>query len=81
MLTVLGYLADLWILATYALLARTGRPRAFHCANAIGCIPLLTAEALTHLWPVMLLTGAFGAIGWVGLIQDRARVSKQTLNS
>jgi len=70
-LAALGYLADVWILGTYALLARYGRTRPFHWANAIGCIPLLAAEGLAGLWQVMVLTGTFGVIGWLGVWKTR----------
>ena len=63
----LGYIADVWILGTYALLSRTGKARPFHWANAVGCFPLLLAEYYAGLWQVMVLTGTFGALGWLGL--------------
>lgn len=72
MLSLLGYASDAWVLGTYALLAHTGRHvRALHYANAFGAAPLLAAEAYAGLWQVMVLTGSFCALGWLGLWQTR----------
>lgn len=70
-MTVLGYFADAWILTTYALLTLRGKSRAFHLANALGCIPLLYAEVTAGLWQVVVITGTFGLLGWIGLWKER----------
>lgn len=72
-LTLLGYLADVAILTTYAYLARTGRARPFHAANAIGAVPLLVIETTTGAWPVVPLTLTFAVLGIVGLTSKETR--------
>lgn len=74
LLSISGYAADAWILFTYWLLARGGKARAFHLANAIGCIPLISIEALQHAWPVIPLTATFGVIGAWGLLKELDRI-------
>lgn len=73
MLDALGYASGVWILTTYAVLSRTGRARPFHLANALGCVPVLITEAIGGVGPAMLLTGAFGALGWFGLWSTRRK--------
>lgn len=69
-LTAVAYLADAVILGSYGFLARTGRSRPFHWANAVGCVPLLAVEVVAHAWPPLVLTAAFGAIGLAGLVRS-----------
>lgn len=71
LLNLFGYLADAWILSSYAVLARSGRPSAFHMANAIGCIPLIAIEITQHAYPVLPLTGTFGVLGMYGAWKER----------
>lgn len=71
MISTLGYIADAWILATYAILARGGAERPFHWANAIGCVPIIIGELILGAYVPMVLTIAFGAIGWYGLYSTR----------
>lgn len=67
LVNVLAYIADVWILATYYLTTR-GRPvRWFHLANAIGCLPIIAVETWVGAWPALVLTAAFGLIGFMGL--------------
>lgn len=67
--SVISYVADVFILGTYLLIAVAGWPVWwFHLANAIGCVPLLVVEYRQRAYPVMPLTGAFGVIGWLGLL-------------
>lgn len=68
-ISALAYLADAWILATYALTTRRRPVRWFHWANAVGCAPILAVEAVAGAWPPLVLTAAFGAIGCVGLLK------------
>lgn len=68
-LNAVAYLADVAILAAYAYLARTGRPRPFHWANALGAIPLLGVEIATGALPVIPLTLTFGVLGALGLFR------------
>ena len=70
MLSLLAYLADAIILLTYALTA-TGRWRSvtFHLANALGCFPIIAIEVVAGAWPALVLTAAFGIIGWVGVLK------------
>lgn len=76
MLLALGIVADVFILSTYALLSFTGNARAFHWANALGCVPLLVAEVRVGLWQVVVITGTFGVLGWVGVwTAKRGRVT------
>lgn len=67
--TLVGYCADLWIVATYLLLARTGRERPFHWANAVGCVPIIATEVAVGAWVPLVLTVAFGAFGWIGVLR------------
>ena len=66
-LSALVYVLDAWVLGTYALLAKRGKARPFHWANAVGAIPTVTFEVLVHAWPIIPLTGTFGVLGWVGV--------------
>ncbi len=70
-LSVLAYGADAAVLATYWHLARTGSARPFHWANAIGFVPLAATEIVAHVYPPLVLTVAFGALGILGLIRTR----------
>ena len=66
-LTWLEYISDVAVLATYALLVRRNKPLPFHWANALGGLPLIIAEVHARLWQVLVLTGTFTVLGWVGL--------------
>lgn len=66
-LDLVAYASDAWVLITYAVLARSGRARPFHWANALGAAPLLVVEVTTHAWPVLPLTVTFCTLGWVGV--------------
>lgn len=72
MLSVLGYASTAWILLTYGVLARTGKVRAFHLANAVGCVPIGIGEVLLGAYVPLVLTASFGALGWLGLFKGRA---------
>lgn len=73
MLSVLGYASTAWILLTYGVLARTGKhARDFHLANAIGCLPVIVVEVRLGAYVPLVLTAAFGALGWLGLFKGRA---------
>ena len=79
-LNVFGYIADAAILGAYFWTARTGRIRPFHLANALGCFPLIALEVYAGIWPVLVITATFGAIGWFGLWRGSERqVRKITL--
>lgn len=68
MIAALAYAADAAVLGAYALTAR-GRPvRWFHWANAIGCFPIIASEIVVGAWPALILTAAFGAVGWLGVL-------------
>lgn len=67
MLTAIGFVADLWILGTYALLARTGRALPFHWANAIGSVPIVFGEIVLGAYVPLVLTATFGVIGVFGV--------------
>lgn len=71
MIALLGYVADVLILGTYALLSQTGKVRPLHWANALGCFPLLYLEINARLWPVVIITGMFGVLGWFGVWRTR----------
>lgn len=66
-----AYVADAAILATYAATARGRNVRLFHWANGIGCAPIIATEVAAQAWPALILTAAFGAIGWAGVIGGR----------
>lgn len=69
LLTAVAYLADASILATYYLTTRGRSIRWFHWANAIGCFPIIATEIVVGAWPALVLTAAFGAIGWSGVLR------------
>jgi hypothetical protein len=74
LLQALGYASDAWVLITYALVARFGRnARVMHYANALGAPPLIVAEIRGGLWQVLVLTGSFCALGWLGLWHTRKK--------
>lgn len=68
MVTLVGYLADAWILGAYAMLARKGRAAPFHWANALGCLPIIATELAVDAYVPMVLTATFGVIGWLGIL-------------
>lgn len=70
-LEVAGYIADVGILGTYALMVRGKPARWFHWGNAIGCVPLVIAEVIAGLWQVVAITGTFGVLGWYGVFTTR----------
>lgn len=70
MLANLGWAATAWVLGTYALMARTGRARPFHLANALGCIPLIALNVTAGVWPAVVLNVTFGMLGWLALIKN-----------
>lgn len=80
-LSFIVYIADVFILGTYALLAAVSphaspwvqRKRAqwFHWANMAGGAPTLIYEATVHAWPVMPLTGVFCLVGTIGTWRSR----------
>lgn len=71
--TALAYMADAIILFTYFAAALKRLPlRWFHWANALGCIPIIITEAAVGAWPALILTAAFGAAGWCGVIGELA---------
>jgi hypothetical protein len=76
-LSLLSYTADLAIIGTYFLLARTGKVRAFHWANALGCFPLLAGEVIVRAWPVFPVTAFFGLAGWYGLWVERRKAKRE----
>lgn len=71
LLDVAAYGADVAVLATYANTTR-GRPlRPFHWANAVGGIAIAATEIVGHVWPALVLTVAFTALGWLGLAKGK----------
>lgn len=71
MIAIAGWVGTAWVLAAYAYTARTGHPRPFHWANAVGCVLCGTANAALGAWPAVALNLAFGAVGAAALIGDR----------
>ena len=69
-LAIVGWAGTLWVLAAYAYSARTGRARAFHWANALGCLLCGAANFAVGAWPALALNLAFGAIGAAALLDD-----------
>lgn len=70
MLSWLAWASTVAVLSTYAYLARTGRPLAFHWANALGCWPVMFIEINTGAWQPLALTATFGALGFVGIVKE-----------
>ena len=69
-LNLVGYLADAWIVGTYLLVQR-GHPLSWmNYANAIGCIPIIAVELLTHAYPPLVITAAFGIAGLYGIVRS-----------
>lgn len=71
MLNAVAYFADACILLTYFLAAKTGSARSFHWANAIGCLPIIATEFLSHAWAALILTSSFGLIGAFGVVSKK----------
>lgn len=69
MIAFAAYVASALIVVAYLRLASTGASRAFHWANALGCMPIHVSEAATHARPAMVLTSFFGAAGWYGVLR------------
>lgn len=70
------YATQLWVMATYLLLALRGRERAFHWANGVGGATLIAATLLTTGWSRLLaLTVFFTVVGWVGVWRTWPRYS------
>ena len=67
MLNLVAYLASATVLFTYFRSTRGGTIRAFHWANFLGCFPLIMVEFERQTYPPMVLTIAFGIIGFLGL--------------
>lgn len=63
MIAAAALVATVWIVGAYARSTRTGNPRPFALANAVGCLPILLAAAVAGAWATMPITAAFGAIG------------------
>lgn len=71
-LSFFGYVADVCILGSYGVMSFVpSKVRAFHWANAWGCVPLLIAEVQAGLWQVVVITGTFGVLGWLGVWRTR----------
>lgn len=70
-LLALAYAADGAVVATYLSLVRTGRARAFHWANALGCLPLIAVEIGAHAFAPLVLTAFFGLGGWYGVLKGK----------
>jgi hypothetical protein len=70
-LTVLAYIVDAGIIATYGRMVWVRNPYPFHAANALGGPVLLAVEVGTHAWPVMPITFFFTALGLVGVLKAR----------
>lgn len=68
-LTIVATAASVWIVVTYALMVRGGSARAFHAANAYGAIPVVASEIAVGAWAALVLTTAFGIVGWAGLLK------------
>lgn len=70
-LDVAAWLATAAILSSYAILGRTGRPRALNWANALGVFPLALTGALRGAWQHAAVSVIFGLIGWWAIIRAR----------
>jgi hypothetical protein len=70
-LEAVSYVADVWILTTYFLLAHSGRARPYHLANFVSAFPLAAFEVAVGAWPVLILTVAYGVLAGVGLWRTR----------
>lgn len=76
-LQLAGYVADVFILASYLYLAKTTNARPYHWVNAITAFPLLALEIQAGLWQLVLLTGFYGVIAWYGLWQEHRAPTKE----
>lgn len=72
-LNAITYIFDVFIIATYFVLGRTGKAKWFHWANATGCFSAIAVEVIVKAYPVMPLTIFFGLGGWYGLWSDRRK--------
>lgn len=67
MISIIAFAASAAILVAYA----SGNVRRLHQANALGCFPIIISEIVVGAYPALVLTAAFGVIGWVALWRDR----------
>lgn len=70
-LDLLAYAASASVLVAYWFMARGGSVVPFHWANALGSIPIFAVGLRTGAYPTLVLTGAFGVLGWVGLWKEK----------
>ena len=80
-LSFIVYIADVFILGTYGLMAALDahaapwvarrRTQWFHWANAAGGVPTLWFEVTVHAWPVIPLTATFCVLGIIGTWRTR----------
>lgn len=69
-LNILGYLADVFLLGTYATIKK--HPRWYDWANFL-CFPvLLIIETTAGAYPVIPLTATFGVLGGWHLLQRKS---------
>ena len=67
-----AFLASLNILASYFYaLKHKGNLTWLNWANALGAIPLFLVELHTRAWSPMLLTLAFGGMGFFGILKTK----------
>lgn len=64
---IAGWVCTAAVLGSYAHLARTGRSVWFDWANAVGCVGIGLSAFAHHAYPSVVITAAFGVIGWYSL--------------
>lgn len=67
MIAAIALVASVIIVAGYFRLSVQRKPRMFHWANAVGCVPIIIQNYQARVWAALLLTTFFGVIGWMGL--------------
>ena len=68
-ITILAYVASASILFCYWLVTKDHKHvHKLNWANGVGAIPLIIVEGMGHAWPAMIVTGAFGILGFAGVL-------------
>jgi hypothetical protein len=70
---LLAYACSATVLVTYFIMVRKGVERPFHWANALGFPPVLATEIAVGAYPAMVLTVAFGILGWIGVLRGSGK--------
>lgn len=65
----LGYLADVAVVGAYWAVQRGRRLAWLNWTNALGAFPVAATEVYGRAWPALVVTCAFGVVGWAGVLR------------